>query len=196
MRDSVVVQIVVHTYMAEHLQLPEKLVRACCGLRSTTTRKQEQVRHRHHNHGHCQPEAVSLQVYNMIISGYTQQKNIDAATTMLETMALRGVVPNVVSYNSLVSCLCGAGRASHAHNIVQMAMRRGVTVDEWAWSAIIQVLLSQLLRFIHDFIICVPVCDLFIGSHAGCLSSEKYGLRNHINIFVIGFVLVTLQLSL
>lgn len=75
----------------------------------------------------------------MLITGYAQQRNMDAATSILETMALRGVVPTVVSYNSLVSCLCGAGRASQAHNVVAMANRRGVKLDEWAWSAIIQV---------------------------------------------------------
>lgn len=75
----------------------------------------------------------------MLITGYAQQHNIDAATSMLETMALRGVVPSVVSYNSLISCLCGAGKAVQAHKVVAMATRRGVKVDEWAWSAIIQV---------------------------------------------------------
>jgi pentatricopeptide repeat protein len=81
----------------------------------------------------------------MLITGYAQRNNIDAATSMLETMALRGVVPTVVSYNALISCLCAAGRASQTHNVVAMAGRRGIQVDEWAWSAIIQVSASFAL---------------------------------------------------
>lgn len=82
----------------------------------------------------------------MLISGYAQQGNMDAATSIFEAMALRGVVPSVVSYNSLVSCLCSAGRAPQAHNVIAMASRRGVKLDEWAWSAIIQVRRHTPLR--------------------------------------------------
>jgi pentatricopeptide repeat protein len=78
-------------------------------------------------------------VYNMLIHGYSQQRDISAATSVLEKMVLRGIVPNEASYNSLVRCLCGAGKVQEAQSIVAMAARRGITVDEWAWSAMIQV---------------------------------------------------------
>lgn len=74
----------------------------------------------------------------MLISGHAQAGDIQAASGMLEAMALRGLVPNRESYNTIISCLCRAGEARQAQTVVAMAARRGITLDEWAWSAVVQ----------------------------------------------------------
>lgn len=78
----------------------------------------------------------------MLISGHAQAGDIAAATAVLESMALRGLVPTRESYNTIISCLCHAGEAQQAQHVVGMAARRGIQLDEWAWSAVIQVRLS------------------------------------------------------
>lgn len=80
-----------------------------------------------------------VQAYNMLISGHAQAGDIERASGILETMALKGIVPNRESYNTIISCLCRAGEAQQAQHVVAMAARRGIMLDEWAWSAVVQV---------------------------------------------------------
>lgn len=87
----------------------------------------------------CVQCALCVQAYNMLISGHAQAGDIQAASGMLEAMALRGLVPNRESYNTIISCLCRAGQAQQAQTVVAMAARRGIALDEWAWSAVVQV---------------------------------------------------------
>ena len=95
--------------------------------------------------------ARCVQAYNMLICGHAQAGDIGAATATLEAMALKGLVPNRESYNAVISCLCRAGEARQAQKVVEMATRRGIALDEWAWSAVVQV---RALRA-TDFFLCV-----------------------------------------
>lgn len=75
----------------------------------------------------------------MLICGHAQAGDIGSATATLEAMALKGLVPNRESYNTVISCLCRAGEARQAQKVVEMAARRGIALNEWAWSAVVQV---------------------------------------------------------
>lgn len=104
-----------------------------CSSRSGATCVAVAYQEGRHTGGGC------LQAYNMLICGHAQAGDIAAATAVLESMVLKGLVPNRESYNTVISCLCRAGEAQQAQHVVSMAARRGIELDEWAWSAVVQV---------------------------------------------------------
>jgi pentatricopeptide repeat protein len=82
--------------------------------------------------------------YNMMIRGYGKVRDIAAAVSMLEKMTLRSLRPNCESYNALVSGMCEVGEAEGARAMIDVAARQQASVDEWAWSALLQVRAAQL----------------------------------------------------
>jgi pentatricopeptide repeat protein len=50
-----------------------------------------------------------------------------------------GVQPVVATYNAIVRAYCLANDTDGALRIVKAALKEDLVVDEWAWSAIMQV---------------------------------------------------------
>ena len=79
------------------------------------------------------------QDYNVLVRGFGAAGDVSAAEAVMEKMALRGVAADAVTHNSMVASMCEAGQRGRARAWLQGAAGRGEPVDQWAWSALLQV---------------------------------------------------------
>jgi pentatricopeptide repeat protein len=81
----------------------------------------------------------------MLIRGFGEVGDVNAAIQTLQKMALRGLAPTVESYNAAVCSMCAVEDVEAARKMIQVARNEGMKLDTWAWGSVMEVLL--LLAF-------------------------------------------------
>ncbi|XP_049936590.1 pentatricopeptide repeat-containing protein At2g36240 isoform X1 [Nymphaea colorata] len=54
---------------------------------------------------------------------------LDVACTLMERMFNEGILPDIITFNCLLQCLCDVGRASNANRLKILGSRKGMKVD-------------------------------------------------------------------
>lgn len=84
--------------------------------------------------------AVNVVTYNVLLKGYCTQRDVTSAKEVLVEMQAAGVMPNDISYNSLINAAASSGDFSEAWSLIEAMERQGVPVDKYTVATMLKSL--------------------------------------------------------
>jgi pentatricopeptide repeat protein len=75
--------------------------------------------------------------HNLLMKAHAQAANPDAARKLFAAMKARGLVPDAVTYNTLLGVFVAAGEVLRAKAVLHKMQREGVVPDGWSYTTLL-----------------------------------------------------------